>query len=93
MGEEGAVAAYAEEEKVKKCSYLDQGYYFKPGALKTTGAVRQGSIPIMKKLGHRIRRVMGGPQSFVCLMQRFSVAVSNGECHLSAWYTEVFRLK
>ena len=77
-GEAGAAAAYAEGEKVKTYSHLDQEYFFQPVALETSGAVGPDSMPFLKELGHRIRRVMGEPQSFVFLMQRLSVAVQTG---------------
>ena len=74
----GAAAEYAEGEKVKKYSHLDQGYFFQPVALETTGAVGPDSMSFLKELGHRIRRVMGEPQSFMFLMQRVSAAVQTG---------------
>ena len=51
---------------------------FQPVALETTDAVGRDSMPVLKELGHRIRRVTGEPQSFVFLMQRLSVAVQTG---------------
>ena len=58
-GMAGAAAEYAEGEKVKKYSHLDQGYFFQPVALETTGAVGPDSMFFLKELGHRIRMVMG----------------------------------
>ena len=77
-GVAGAAAVYAEGEKVKKYSNLDQGYFFQPVALENTGAVGPDSMSFLKELGHRIRKVTGEPQSFVFLTQRLSVAVQTG---------------
>ena len=88
-GEAGTAAAYAEKEKVKKYSHLAQGYLFQPVALETTGAVGPDSMPFLKELGLRIRRVTGDAHSFVFLMQRLSVAVQKGNA-ISVLGTLVF---
>ena len=63
---------------MKKDLHLDRGYLFQPVALETTGAVGPDSMPFLKELGLRIRRVTGEACSFVFLMQRLSVAVQTG---------------
>ena len=69
---------HTEEEKVKKYLHLDRGYLFQTVALQTTGAVGLDSMPLLKELDVRIRRVKGEVRSFVFLMQRISVAVQTG---------------
>ena len=51
-GEEGAATPYAEKENLEKYSHLDQGYFFQPVALETTGAVGPDSMSFLKELGY-----------------------------------------
>ena len=50
---------------MKKYSHLDWGYLFQPVALETTGAAGPDSMPFLKELGLRTRRVTGKARSFV----------------------------
>ena len=77
-GGPGLVAAEAESEKRKKCSFLGAKYFFVPVSCESLGVFGAEMLFFLKDLGHRLHQTTGDSQSYQFLLRRLSVAIQRG---------------
>ena len=72
--EAGAVADQAEKQKSDKYSNMDPNMYlFAPVVIETSGVFGKQTLPFLKDLACRVRKVSGEVKSFPYLLQRLAV--------------------
>ena len=78
MSEAGAVAARAEDLKIRKYEHLDSAFLFFPVAVETCGAFGPKAREFLRDLGRRIRKATSEDGAYWQLIQRISVAIQRG---------------
>ena len=76
----GAVAAMAEERKLKKYHSMSSHHIIMQVVLETLGAVGPRSLQFLKDLSNRIRKTTGVVKAHQYLLQQLSVAVECSIC-------------
>ena len=72
------VARHAEESKQAKYRHLASSHIFVPVAVETSCVFGTEALNFVKDLGHRLRQSTGDLKAGLYLLQRFSVAIQQG---------------